>query len=146
MSGQGRKTTARYTNEPDRPSSRPYLVVVRDGRHDGRLYQLEAGSPLLLGRLETCDLIVPPEDDSVSREHAEVELHADGRVILRLLLSLELVPHEGVRDARGVVQRRVTVLVYFVHIRAQFGDDASDSQLSRFGAVRESPRLRPFLG
>ena len=79
-----RNTTERH--EPPRPigdDAAPHLEIVADGVHDGLLLPLEPGKPIRIGRSLGAGLVIPESADSVSRQHAEVELQGDRQVELR---------------------------------------------------------------
>jgi diguanylate cyclase (GGDEF)-like protein len=74
------KTTQRG-RPGDPPPGKPYISGAR-GRHAGRLFPVEPGLPLLLGRNAEC---MPrfPLDESVSKVHAEVFVGDAGSLWLR---------------------------------------------------------------
>ncbi len=58
-----------------------YILEVREGPLAGKVYRLE-GSPVVLGRRDSCDIVLP--DESVSRRHARLEPRKDGWLITDL--------------------------------------------------------------
>ncbi len=58
-----------------------YILEVREGPLAGKVFRLE-GYPVVLGRRESCDIVLP--DESVSRRHARLELQKGGWVVTDL--------------------------------------------------------------
>src|SRR4051794_31709109 len=56
-------------------------LVIRQGAHFGRMYELEPGRKYLLGRAETNEVIV--DDDLCSRYHAELYRNPAGQWVVR---------------------------------------------------------------
>src|SRR3954454_4003039 len=56
-------------------------LVIRQGAHLGRMYELEAGRKYLRGRAETNEVII--DDDLCSRYHAELYRNPVGQWVVR---------------------------------------------------------------
>lgn len=58
-----------------------YILEIREGPLAGKVFMLE-GSPVVLGRRDSCDIVLP--DESVSRRHARLEPRKEGWLITDL--------------------------------------------------------------
>jgi diguanylate cyclase (GGDEF)-like protein len=79
--------------QSDAPKNHAYLIII-SGQRVGDMFRVDRDS-MVLGRQEDCDVVIV--DDGVSRHHAKLERHKDGRIKLIDLGSTNGTYFNGVR-------------------------------------------------